>query len=193
VSARGAVYLIPPKKNLTIFHGKLLLTDQDPSRGLNLPIDIFLRSLAEDQGRKAIAVILSGTGSDGMRGIRSVKECGGMVMVQDETSAKFDGMPRSAISTGLADFILPPRSDARTDSLFYQAPLRVKTARAAPSTLVTDEDGLTRIFALLRERHHGRFHLLQTQHRGAAHRAPHDGQPHPRPAGLCLLPGNLPR
>ncbi|HNA30432.1 MAG TPA: chemotaxis protein CheB, partial [Thiobacillaceae bacterium] len=74
------VYLIPPKKNLTIFHGKLLLTDQDASRGVNLPIDIFLRSLAEDQGEKAIAIILSGTGSDGTRGIRAIKEQGGMIM-----------------------------------------------------------------------------------------------------------------
>jgi len=104
----NSVYLIPPKKNLTIFHGKLLLSEQDHSKGVNLPIDVFLRSLAEDQGEKAIAVILSGTGSDGMRGVRIVKENGGMVMVQDEDSAKFNGMPRAAISTGLPDFILKP-------------------------------------------------------------------------------------
>ena len=77
------VYLIPPKKNLTIFHGKLLLNDQEHVKGIiNLPIDIFLRSLAEDQGDKAVAVILSGSGSDGMRGVRAIKEFGGMVMVQ---------------------------------------------------------------------------------------------------------------
>ena len=102
------VYLIPPKKNLTIFHGKLLLSEQDHSKGINLPIDVFLQSLAEDQAEKAVAVILSGTGSDGMRGVRLVKENGGMVMVQDEDSAKFDGMPRAAISTGLPDFVLKP-------------------------------------------------------------------------------------
>ena len=98
------VYLIPPKKNMTVYHGKLLLSDQI-SRGINLPIDIFLKSLAEDQGEKAIAIILSGTGSDGTRGVRAIKEHGGAVMVQDEDSAKFDGMPRAAMSTGLADFI----------------------------------------------------------------------------------------
>ena len=102
------IYLIPPKSNITIFHGKLLLSEQDHSRLINLPIDIFMRSLAEDQGEKAVGIILSGTGSDGMRGVRTSKESGGMVMVQDVNSAKFDGMPRSAISTGLADFILTP-------------------------------------------------------------------------------------
>ncbi len=117
------VYLIPPKKNLTIFHGKLLLSEQDHSHGINLPIDVFLRSLAEDQAEKSIAIILSGTGSDGMRGVRTVKENGGMVMVQDEDSAKFNGMPRSAISTGLPDFILKPSQMPRRNcSVSYSGP-----------------------------------------------------------------------
>ena len=72
----------PPKKNLRIFHGKLLLSEQDYTRGINLPIDIFFNSLAEDQGERAAGVILSGTGSDGMRGIRAIKEQAGLVMVQ---------------------------------------------------------------------------------------------------------------
>jgi two-component system CheB/CheR fusion protein len=107
------VYLIPPRKNLTILHGKLLLSERDQTRGVDLPIDIFLSSLAEDQGEKAVAVIISGTGSDGMRGVRKVKENGGMVMVQDEDSAKFAGMPRAAASTGLPDFILKPSDMSR--------------------------------------------------------------------------------
>jgi len=144
------VYLIPPKKNLTIFHGKLLLSDQDHSRGINLPIDVFLRSLAEDQAEKAVAIILSGTGSDGMRGVRTVKECGGIVMVQDEESAKFDGMPRSAISTGLADFILPPAKMPGQLLAFAKHPYVTNTERS--ETLLSNEDGLTRIFALLREK-----------------------------------------
>ena len=143
------VYLIPPKKNLTIFHGKLLLTDQDASRGVNLPIDIFLRSLAEDQGEKAIAIILSGTGSDGTRGIRAIKEQGGMIMVQSEESAKFDGMPKSAINTGLPDFILPPEEMPRLLMSFVKHPYAAKVE--GTPVLVTDEDALTRIFALLRE------------------------------------------
>jgi two-component system CheB/CheR fusion protein len=144
------VYLIPPKKNLTIFHGKLLLSEQDHTRGINLPIDVFLRSLAEDQADKAVAIILSGTGSDGMRGVRTVKECGGIVMVQDEESAKFDGMPRSAISTGLADFILPPPKMPGQLLAFAQHPYVTNTERS--ETLISDEDGMTRIFALLREK-----------------------------------------
>ena len=109
------VYLIPPKKNLTLKDGHLFLPEQDHSHGLNLPIDIFFRSLAEAEENKAVAIVLSGTGSDGTRGIRNIKENGGMIMVQDEDSAQFDGMPRSAINTGLADYVLPP--DKMPDAL----------------------------------------------------------------------------
>lgn len=144
------IYLIPPKKNLTIFHGRLLLSDQDHTRGINLPIDVFLRSLAEDQAEKAVAIILSGTGSDGMRGVRTVKEHGGFVMVQDEESAKFDGMPRSAISTGLADFILSPEKMPAQLLAFAKHPHLTSAVRS--DTLLSDEDGLTRIFALLRDK-----------------------------------------
>jgi two-component system, chemotaxis family, CheB/CheR fusion protein len=126
----GSVYLIPPKKNLTIFHGKLLLNDKVSSQGINLPIDIFLRSLAEDQGERAIAIILSGSGSDGTRGVRAIKEMGGMVMVQTEDSAKFDGMPRAAISTGVADFILPPED--MPGSCRPMSPIPTSPARSRP-------------------------------------------------------------
>ena len=102
----ASVYLIPRKKNMTIFGGKLFLSDQRD--GLNLPIDIFFEALAEDQGERALGVVLSGTGSDGTRGIRAIKEAGGVVMVQDADTAKFNGMPNSAIATGIVDFILPP-------------------------------------------------------------------------------------
>ncbi|MDJ0782346.1 MAG: chemotaxis protein CheB [Desulfosarcinaceae bacterium] len=148
----NTIYLIPPNKSLTIFHGKLLLGDPERSRSeIFLPIDIFLRSLADDQSDKAIGIILSGTGSDGMRGVRAIKDSGGMVMVQDETTAKFDGMPRSAISTGLADFILPPNEMPRQLLAFVEHPEKTRSARS--DTILTDEDGLTRIFALLRDRH----------------------------------------
>ncbi len=146
----NSVYLIPPKKNLSIFHGKLLLSESDHARGLNLPIDVFLRSLADDQGEKAIGIILSGTGSDGVRGIRAIKEAGGMVMAQSEDSARFDGMPRAAIATGLADFILPPDEMPQRLLSFIQHSSIAKAD--LPKTLLSDEDSLTRIFALLRER-----------------------------------------
>ena len=146
----NSIYLIPPKKNLKIFHGKLLLSDQDHSKGLNLPIDLFLRSLAEDQGEKAAAVILSGTGSDGMRGVRAIKEQGGIVIVQDEKSAKFDGMPKSAISTGLADFILPPENMPDQLISYIKHPYSTKENRH--EKILEDEGGLVKILSLLRER-----------------------------------------
>jgi two-component system, chemotaxis family, CheB/CheR fusion protein len=146
----GNVYLIPPKKNLTIFHGKLLLNDKAVNQGINLPIDIFLRSLAEDQGERAIAIILSGTGSDGTRGVRAIKELGGMVMVQNEESAKFDGMPRAAVSTGVADFILPPE-EMPGQLLAYVAHPYVSGEKRS-DLLLKDADALTRLFAELREK-----------------------------------------
>ncbi len=100
------VYLIPPKKNLTIKAGHILLNDYDHRR-INHPIDIFFNSLAEESRERAVAIVLSGTGSDGTNGIKTIKEHGGIVMAQDPKSAKFDGMPRSVINTGLADFVLP--------------------------------------------------------------------------------------
>lgn len=102
------VYVIPPNKNLTILHGQLHLMDLTKPRGVNLPIDSFFRSLAQDQECNAVCIILSGTGTDGTLGVKAIKGEMGVVMVQDEESAKYEGMPRSAIATGLADYILPP-------------------------------------------------------------------------------------
>jgi two-component system, chemotaxis family, CheB/CheR fusion protein len=147
---RNCVYLIPPNRNLRLFHGRLLLSEQDrDSRGINLPIDIFFRSLAEDQGAKAIAIVLSGTGSDGSSGIRAVKEELGMVMVQTEESAAFDGMPRSALATGLVDFTLPPEEMPDQLLSYLRHPYVSKDAASEP--VLNDDDGLSRIFALLRE------------------------------------------
>ncbi|MCK9296890.1 MAG: PAS domain-containing protein [Desulfobulbaceae bacterium] len=102
------VYVVPPNQNLSILHGTLQLLELSRPRGVNLPIDSFLRSLAQDQGPNAVGIILSGTGSDGTLGVKAIKGEAGMVMVQDQGSAKYDGMPRSAIATGLADYVLPP-------------------------------------------------------------------------------------
>lgn len=147
----NAVYLIPPKKNLTIFHGRLFLNDQAHVKGMiNLPIDVFLHSLAEDQGEKAVAVILSGSGSDGMRGVRTIKEYGGMVMVQKEDTARFDSMPRAALSTGLADFILPPDEMPERLLAYVKHPYVSKAERMEGD--INDADALPRIFAILRDR-----------------------------------------
>jgi two-component system CheB/CheR fusion protein len=104
----NCIYLIPPKKEMIISGGKLLLTDKDPQQDLSLPIDHFFRSLAQDAGRRAVAIVLSGTGSDGSRGIRDVHEAGGLVLVQSEETAAFDGMPKSALDTGIVDAALGP-------------------------------------------------------------------------------------
>jgi two-component system CheB/CheR fusion protein len=104
----NAIYLIPPKKDMIIANRRLLLTDKDPKQLVTLPIDHFFRSLAHDLGDRAIAVVLSGTGSDGSRGIRDVHEAGGLVIVQNPETAKFDGMPNSARQTGAVDLVLPP-------------------------------------------------------------------------------------
>lgn len=101
------VYIIPPNKNLALFNGTLQLLEVIQPRGANRPIDSFFRSLAKDQGKKAIGIILSGTGTDGTMGIRAIKGEAGMVMVQDPKMAKYDGMPRSAMASGMVDYVLP--------------------------------------------------------------------------------------
>ena len=105
------VYVIQPGKNMQIENGKLLLMPPHES-GLNLPIDMFFRSLAKEAGDRAIAIILSGTGSDGSNGIRDIKEHDGMILVQDLETSKFDGMPRSAMRTGLVDAQISPEEIA---------------------------------------------------------------------------------
>jgi chemotaxis response regulator CheB len=90
------VYVIPPNKDMSILRGVLHLLAPVAPRGLRLPIDFFLRSLAEDQQARSIGVILSGMGSDGTLGLRAIKEKAGVVLVQEPATAKFDGMPRSA-------------------------------------------------------------------------------------------------
>ena len=101
------VYIIPPNREMTIFHEELQLSAPSQLRGLRMPIDTFLRSLAEDEEEKAIAVILSGSGTDGTLGLRAVQGAGGVSFVQDPASAKYDGMPESAIQSGLATYVLP--------------------------------------------------------------------------------------
>lgn len=101
------VYVIPPKKEMILSAGRLLLTDKDPRNAPSLPIDTFFRSMAQEVGRRCVAVILSGTGSDGARGCQEVKRVGGHVLVQEPADAEFEGMPESAVATGAADEVLP--------------------------------------------------------------------------------------
>ncbi len=145
----NCAYIIPPNRDLALVNGTLQLLEPGAPRGLRLPIDYFFRSMAEDQHEKTICIILSGTGSDGTLGVRSVKGEGGMVMVQQPESTEYDGMPRSAIATGMVDYILPPAEMpaqllAFAAHAFGKAPLLV-----APQPHKV-EDAKNKIFTLLR-------------------------------------------
>lgn len=145
------VYLIPPKQNMLICNGALLLTEQGPRHSVNLPIDLFFQSLAEDCHERAIGIVLSGTGSDGMRGLRTLKDMGGLALVQDPATSRFDGMPRSAISTGLVDLILPPES-MPSHLIRYTAPRRWEEETDGRTTREPHgEDQLARILSILRK------------------------------------------
>ncbi len=146
----GTIHVLPPGKLIAVQGGRLRLTDKPPAGGLSLPIDGFLNALAKDQAERAVAVILSGTGSDGARGVRSIHEQGGAVLVQAPETARFDGMPRSAIDTGVVDQVLPPEDMAdRLLGYARQAPLgRV----AAQAVLEPPGDELQRIIAAVESR-----------------------------------------
>ncbi|MDD4930121.1 MAG: chemotaxis protein CheB [Gallionella sp.] len=103
----NCVYVIPPNRDMAIFHGVLQLSVPEQPRGLRMPIDAFLRSLAEDQGESAIGIILSGTGTDGTLGLRAILGAGGVSLVQEPATAKYDGMPDSAINAGYATLVMP--------------------------------------------------------------------------------------
>jgi two-component system CheB/CheR fusion protein len=102
----NCVYVIPPNRDMAIFHGKLQLSVPNEPRGQRMPIDAFLRSLAEDQQENAIGIILSGTGTDGTLGLRAILGAGGVTLAQDPATAKYDGMPSSAIQAGYATHVL---------------------------------------------------------------------------------------
>jgi two-component system, chemotaxis family, CheB/CheR fusion protein len=128
------LYLNPANKNVITLNQKLHLTEPTQMHGVNLPIDCFFRSLSEDQREKAICIILSGTATDGTQGLKAIKGEGGMAMVQDPESAKYAGMPNSAIATGLVDFILPveklPEELIKyVQHPYIESPERIETAK----------------------------------------------------------------
>ena len=127
------VYLNPPDKNVIILNRSLHLTEPTQKHGVNLPIDCFFKSLSEDQGEKAICIILSGTATDGTLGLKAVKGEGGMAMVQDPESAKYAGMPSSAIATGLVDFILPVEKIPEELVRYVQHPYIERPERIEPA------------------------------------------------------------
>ena len=127
---------------------KLRLSEYDHAI-INHPIDVFFRSLAASYANKSVAVILSGTGSDGTNGIKSIKEANGVIIIQSPGSSKFDGMPRSAIATGFADLVLPPEDIAEEMPHIARA-LFARDNEHGEGLIPTDNTILTKIFSLLK-------------------------------------------
>jgi two-component system CheB/CheR fusion protein len=142
-------YIIPPNRDMAFLNGALQLLEPSAPRGQRLPIDFFFRSLAQDLHERAICIVLSGTGSDGTLGVREIKGQGGMVMVQNVASAEHDGMPRSAIGTGLVDYELPP-AEMASQLIAYVAHAFGKPPRSATAAPSKTENALRKIFVLLR-------------------------------------------
>ena len=130
----GHVYIIPPGSGLSMTNGALNLTAFRQPRGLRRPIDDFFERLALDQGRFAACVILSGTGADGSAGLRAIKEHGGLCIVQDPSTAKYDGMPTSAQNTGLVDFVRRPSEMVPAIQQYYAHSFLDKADRRLATT-----------------------------------------------------------
>ena len=145
----NCAYIIPPNRDMALVNGALQLLEPTLARGIRLPIDFFFRSLAQDQHDRAICIVLSGTGSDGALGVRAVKGEGGMVMAQTPESTEYDGMPRSAIATGMVDFVLPP-NEMPAKLLAYVAHAFGTSHLPVSSQAAQPTDGLEKIFLLLR-------------------------------------------
>jgi two-component system, chemotaxis family, CheB/CheR fusion protein len=143
----NSVYVIPPNKSMSILNGVLHLFEPVETRGMRLPIDFFLRSLADDKQDLSIGVILSGMGSDGSTGLRAIKEKNGIVAVQDPADAKFDSMPRSAIELVLADIIAAAQELPGRLTEFLK---HIPAIRSDLNTEIKDKSSLDKIIILLR-------------------------------------------
>jgi two-component system CheB/CheR fusion protein len=153
------VYVIPPNKDMSILHGVLHLLAPASPRGLRLPIDIFLRSLALDQQERSVGVILSGMGSDGTLGLRAIKEKAGVALVQEPATAKFDSMPRSAIDAGLADIVAPAGElPGKILAYLQRKPLIVRTELVMEDKT---QSALEKVIVLLRDHTGNDFSLYK--------------------------------
>ena len=149
----GHVYVMPSNARMTIAGRVLNLAPRSEDRGPHMPIDHFLRSLAEDLGSRAIGVILSGTASDGALGLKAIKAEGGITFAEAPQSAKFDSMPRSAVASGAVDFVLPPKAIAQELTRIGRHPYLVQTeAVASPEPLASGPAPLDQILRMLREK-----------------------------------------
>lgn len=148
--APNHVYVIPPAKYLTLTDHTLYLIDPVEPHSRHLPIDYFFRALADEQGEHAIGVILSGMGSDGTLGLRAIRENAGLTLVQEPSSAKFSGMPLSAINAGLADIVGPARKLAEQLLMYVQHDVLTGRCVVAAPEAPSRKDSLDKIFILLR-------------------------------------------
>jgi two-component system CheB/CheR fusion protein len=144
------VYIIPPGRDMAVFHGVLNLSLPEKSGGLRHPIDSFFRSLAEDLGERAICIILSGSGSDGTLGLRAILGAGGISFVQEPATAKYDGMPTSAVQSGLATYVLPV--DKMPDQLVAYIRTIADTGVPPVRPVPTESSAIRRITMLLRSK-----------------------------------------
>jgi two-component system CheB/CheR fusion protein len=147
----NCAYIIPPDKDMSILRGTLHLLDPVERRSVRHPIDFFFRALAQDQGEHAVCIVLSGTGTEGTLGLKAVKGEGGLVLVQDPKTARYDGMPASAVATGLADYVLSPDQMPSYLLAYVKSP-----AHLLPRPLAQAEakplDELQKIFVLIRSK-----------------------------------------
>ncbi len=145
----NCAYIIPPGRDMALLDGHLHLLEPSAPRGQRLPVDFFFRSLAQDQGDRAIGIVLSGTGSDGAQGVRAIKGEGGMVMAQRPDTTDFAGMPQSAIATQMVDFQLAP-AEMPAQLLAYVAHAFGKLARPTAAGAAGEENVLKSVCVLLR-------------------------------------------
>lgn len=155
------IYLLPPRKNIILVDGCLNLIEQNPKRGVNLPIDLFFQSLASDVGARAIGVILSGTGSDGSRGVPAISDARGLVVVQDLDTAAFDGMPRSASATGLADIVCPPEKMPELICAFAADPEHFERGQLSYGQPRADRTDRQQLFHMFRRKYGIDFSLYK--------------------------------
>lgn len=145
------LYVIPPNADLSILHGRLQVLEPVEPRTLRMPIDHFFRHLALDQRERAIGILLSGMGSDGTLGLRAIKEVMGLVMVQEPTSAQYDGMPRSALRTGMVDIVAPAEElPARLLRNVHHLPQLAQSSEEAETPDSELSAALQKVFVLLR-------------------------------------------
>ncbi len=145
------VYVIPANVDLSIAHGTLQLIPRTQAAGSHMPIDRFLRSLADQCGNRAIGVILSGAGSDGSAGVEAIKAAGGVTFAQDAATAKFASMPKAAVATGCVDFVLPPEGIAAELVRIGLHPYIADALRAQQErTPAADKEGFGSVLAILK-------------------------------------------